>query len=145
MDATFQANTADASQINEFLRQKRKPRAHLACYPCRQRKVKCDYGTPCNRCVERDHASLCSYSPQPLRSFEEDARTSQANIDVPGIGGQSQEPMLNQIWIKLSLIESTLQEIKQIAKPPSQTTHKAEQNQVAETDHNSPDVRQPVL
>lgn len=35
-----------------------------ACWPCRQRKVKCDNKQPCENCVKRDHASLCSYNPK---------------------------------------------------------------------------------
>ena len=34
-----------------------------ACWPCRQRKVKCDNKQPCENCVKRDHAQLCSYRP----------------------------------------------------------------------------------
>ncbi|PBP17520.1 fungal specific transcription factor domain-containing protein [Diplocarpon rosae] len=35
-----------------------------ACWPCRQRKVKCDNQQPCENCVKRDHANLCSYNPK---------------------------------------------------------------------------------
>ena len=35
-----------------------------ACWPCRQRKVKCDNKQPCENCVKRDHAQLCSYKPK---------------------------------------------------------------------------------
>lgn len=34
-----------------------------ACWPCRQRKVKCDNKQPCENCVKRDHPQLCSYKP----------------------------------------------------------------------------------
>lgn len=34
-----------------------------ACWPCRQRKVKCDNKSPCDNCVRREHAQLCSYKP----------------------------------------------------------------------------------
>lgn len=34
-----------------------------ACWPCRQRKVKCDNKQPCENCVKREHAQLCSYKP----------------------------------------------------------------------------------
>jgi hypothetical protein len=38
--------------------------AGTACWPCRQRKVKCDNKHPCENCVKRDHANLCSYNPK---------------------------------------------------------------------------------
>ena len=37
--------------------------AGTACWPCRQRKVKCDNKSPCENCVKREHAQLCSYKP----------------------------------------------------------------------------------
>jgi Fungal Zn(2)-Cys(6) binuclear cluster domain. len=37
--------------------------AGTACWPCRQRKVKCDNKSPCENCVKREHPQLCSYKP----------------------------------------------------------------------------------
>ena len=37
--------------------------AGTACWPCRQRKVKCDNKQPCENCVKREHPQLCSYKP----------------------------------------------------------------------------------
>ena len=53
--------------VDEFLRKKRKAREHKACYPCRQRKVKCDLSRPCQTCRDRDHPELCSYHPPNKR------------------------------------------------------------------------------
>ncbi len=39
------------------------PAIGTACWPCRQRKVKCDNKQPCDHCVKRDHVQLCSYKP----------------------------------------------------------------------------------
>lgn len=38
-------------------------RPGTACWPCRQRKVKCDNKQPCENCVKREHPGLCSYKP----------------------------------------------------------------------------------
>uniref|UniRef100_A0A8H7TRS8 Zn(2)-C6 fungal-type domain-containing protein n=1 Tax=Bionectria ochroleuca TaxID=29856 RepID=A0A8H7TRS8_BIOOC len=60
-----------------------KPRiGRTACWPCRQRKVKCDNKQPCENCVKREHAQLCSYKPnkssaskaQPSASAENTSR-----------------------------------------------------------------------
>jgi hypothetical protein len=51
------------ADIDEILRRKRKAREYKACYPCRQRKVKCDQNVPCKTCVVREHPELCSYHP----------------------------------------------------------------------------------
>lgn len=40
------------------LRQKRKT---TSCWPCRDRKVKCDKGQPCQICVKRGYSDLCTY------------------------------------------------------------------------------------
>ena len=49
------------AQVDAIIRTKRKPREPKACYPCHTRKVKCDRNLPCDGCVKRDHAVLCSY------------------------------------------------------------------------------------
>jgi Fungal Zn(2)-Cys(6) binuclear cluster domain len=49
------------SHIDAIIRGKRKAREPKACYPCHTRKVKCDRNLPCDGCVKRDHADLCSY------------------------------------------------------------------------------------
>jgi hypothetical protein len=43
----------DREEVDEILRRKRKAREYKACYPCRQRKVKCDQTVPCKTCVGR--------------------------------------------------------------------------------------------
>ncbi|KAK0268852.1 hypothetical protein LTR35_015274 [Friedmanniomyces endolithicus] len=55
------------SDVDDFLRKKRKAREHKACYPCRQRKVRCDLSRPCRTCSDRDHPELCSYHPPNKR------------------------------------------------------------------------------
>ena len=40
-----------------------RPSSGTACWPCRQRKVKCDNQSPCENCVKREHPQLCSYRP----------------------------------------------------------------------------------
>ena len=60
---TTTAGAPPKSEVDDFLRRKRKVREHKACYPCRQRKVRCDLGRPCRTCVEREHPELCDYHP----------------------------------------------------------------------------------
>lgn len=57
------------AQVDAIIRGKRKAREPKACYPCHARKVKCDRNLPCDGCVKRDHADLCSYErPSKKRS-----------------------------------------------------------------------------
>lgn len=46
--------------IDRMLRLRRMSQAK-ACYPCRQRKVKCDHGQPCQTCQKRKHPEICKY------------------------------------------------------------------------------------
>ncbi|KAK4661148.1 uncharacterized protein QC763_704800 [Podospora pseudopauciseta] len=50
-------------EANRIIHSHRKVRYGTACWPCRQRKVKCDNKSPCENCVKREHPSLCSYKP----------------------------------------------------------------------------------
>ncbi|KAI9369850.1 hypothetical protein BJX61DRAFT_124410 [Aspergillus egyptiacus] len=60
------------AQVDAIIRAKRKAREPKACYPCHARKVKCDRKLPCDGCVKRDHANLCSYErPQKRRTGPE--------------------------------------------------------------------------
>ncbi|KAL3472510.1 hypothetical protein BJX99DRAFT_249589 [Aspergillus californicus] len=59
------------AQVDAIIRAKRKAREPKACYPCHARKVKCDRNLPCDGCVKRDHANLCSYErPSKRRTAE---------------------------------------------------------------------------
>ncbi|KAK8242473.1 fungal-specific transcription factor domain-containing protein [Phyllosticta capitalensis] len=61
--ATFNPQEASRHDVDEILRRKRKAREYKACYPCRQRKVKCDQAVPCKTCIAREHPELCTYHP----------------------------------------------------------------------------------
>lgn len=60
-------------QIDAIIRTKRKARQPKACYPCHARKVKCDRNQPCDGCVKRDHADLCSYERPSKKRFVADS------------------------------------------------------------------------
>lgn len=76
------------AQVDAIIRGKRKVREPKACYPCHARKVKCDRNLPCDGCVKRDHADLCSYE-RPSK------KRSQAFHDSP-VGASSSTPATEQ-------------------------------------------------
>ncbi|KAL7928281.1 hypothetical protein V8C35DRAFT_245147 [Trichoderma chlorosporum] len=51
----------EQSEIDRVLYLRRISQAR-SCYPCRQRKVKCDHGQPCQTCQKRGHPEICSYN-----------------------------------------------------------------------------------
>lgn len=59
------------AQVDAIIRTKRKAREPKACYPCHARKVKCDRNLPCDGCVKRDHAQLCSYERPTKRRAQD--------------------------------------------------------------------------
>ena len=97
------------SQIRQILRQKRKARERQACYPCRQRKVKCDRSTPCQRCVDRGHQALCSYQ-QP----------SKGRNATP-----THSPPSKPLWSKLETIETLVREVKSELSGHRETVNEA--------------------
>lgn len=84
----------DHEAIDRVLRQRVMSRGK-ACYPCRQRKVKCDHQQPCQTCQKRGHPEICTYDlrgdpttsrkdGQPIRSRRGVSNTSDAYLrDVP--------------------------------------------------------------
>lgn len=92
------------TEINQILRRKRKARERRACYPCRQRKVKCNYGTPCQRCIDRDHIELCTYQ-ETLRASD-----AESSRNPPTSSGDSLQA--TQLWSKLNTVEQCLRDIK---------------------------------
>lgn len=71
------------SQVDAIIRTKRKAREPKACYPCHARKVKCDRNLPCDGCVKRDHADLCSYE-RPVKK-----RSGAASGSADGAGASA--------------------------------------------------------
>ncbi|WRT67226.1 uncharacterized protein IL334_004192 [Kwoniella shivajii] len=57
-NAAFPSNSAPASQRA----QKRTKRQPISCYPCRDRKLKCDGKTPCGQCSKRHIDGQCHYA-----------------------------------------------------------------------------------
>lgn len=55
------APTPEQREIDRVLYLRRISQAR-SCYPCRQRKVKCDHGQPCRTCQKRGHPEICSYN-----------------------------------------------------------------------------------
>ena len=58
-----------------MLQQRRKQRESRACYPCRQRKVKCDGTQPCRTCRRRGHPEICAYDVSHSRNRSASAGT----------------------------------------------------------------------
>ncbi|KAK5310956.1 hypothetical protein LTR93_011874 [Exophiala xenobiotica] len=100
------------AQVNQILRRKRKPRERRACYPCRQRKVKCNYETPCQRCIDRDHVDVCSYQQGPTGSTETEPFPNPFHASHSSHGPDRAGPDRNQFWSKLRTVEVFLCDIK---------------------------------
>ncbi|KAF2404068.1 hypothetical protein EJ06DRAFT_535462 [Trichodelitschia bisporula] len=102
------------SDIDDVLRRKRKARGLKACYPCRQRKVKCSYESPCRTCSEREHPELCTYEMPAKRvniGYQPD------DLAAPPAPTSEWE----QLWKKLDSLERAItdvrRDIRKIAAP----------------------------
>ncbi|PHH55399.1 hypothetical protein CFIMG_000510RA [Ceratocystis fimbriata CBS 114723] len=67
-------------EANRIIHSHRKVRYGTACWPCRQRKVKCDNKQPCENCVKRDHPKLCSYKPNPRSNAPKSTASSDGSL-----------------------------------------------------------------
>ena len=102
------------SEIHQALLRKRKVRAQRACRPCRQRKVKCDNKSPCQRCLERGHADLCRYQ-QPVKRQEGEPSSPRRPSPPRAPAADTDKPSITQwtrFWSKLESVERLLQELK---------------------------------
>ncbi|KAI9833027.1 MAG: hypothetical protein M1819_003859 [Sarea resinae] len=115
------------SDVDEILHKKRKARDFKACYPCRQRKVKCDNRVPCRACKERNHPMLCQlHAPTKRPSSAVDGKSGdpkRARSTVsPSAAGDSRErgdlvsmPREDWNWLfsRLNTIEGSLFALKE--------------------------------
>lgn len=100
------------SDVDHILRKKRKAREHKACYPCRQRKVKCDLSRPCQTCRDREHPELCDYNPPNKRQTIDHAvmRTDEGAMQGGTVMlGRSEFEMLCQ---KLNGLEASIADLR---------------------------------
>lgn len=109
------------AEVDAIIRTKRKAREPKACYPCHTRKVKCDRNLPCDGCVKRDHADLCSYErPSKKRQVHPQTFVKQeggdgvrATIGV-GIGQTSTSMDANRVSMSRDDWESMCLKLKQM-------------------------------
>ncbi|KAF2720094.1 hypothetical protein K431DRAFT_249904 [Polychaeton citri CBS 116435] len=109
------------AEVDEFLRRKRKAREHKACYPCRQRKVKCDLSRPCQTCRDREHPELCNYNPPSKRQ----------NVDHDGAGpGFKQEDGSAGSYVTVGRAELDLlfQKLNNLEKSLADLRHEISRN-----------------
>jgi hypothetical protein len=107
--ANAHAQSVAHPEIVEILRRKRKTRGQRACYPCRQRKVKCDYQTPCEKCADRGHPELCSYQ-LPSKRLNSDSVTE--TIPPKSDPSKPVGPEWDWISTKIDNVEQSLEELK---------------------------------
>ncbi|KAF2759941.1 hypothetical protein EJ05DRAFT_484823 [Pseudovirgaria hyperparasitica] len=125
------------ADVDDILRRKRKAREYKACYPCRQRKVKCDQNVPCKTCIVREHPELCTYHPPT----ETHPPAKRAQIHPPSSGVELPNGIIDyaagtvtlsredwdRICAKLITMENSMSELRGSIKnlgdrtPPSQS------------------------
>ncbi|TPR00951.1 putative integral membrane protein [Aspergillus niger] len=83
-------------EIDRVLRMKRNQREARACYPCRQRKVKCDSTQPCRTCRRRGHPQICVYDQDSSGSKK--ARSTGQRRSSAASRGTNQTPTAEQAF-----------------------------------------------
>ncbi|KAF2402365.1 hypothetical protein EJ06DRAFT_507154 [Trichodelitschia bisporula] len=59
--APHDSPTHSNTELDSYIKSKRKPREKKACRVCRRRKVGCDQHQPCQNCIDRRYPELCVY------------------------------------------------------------------------------------
>lgn len=80
--------TPEQREIDRVLYLRRISQAR-SCYPCRQRKVKCDHGQPCRTCQKRGHPEICSYNvgtPEKRRGRRAKKAVADGTMTTPSQG-----------------------------------------------------------
>ncbi|KAJ9132118.1 hypothetical protein NKR23_g11454 [Pleurostoma richardsiae] len=80
----------DRESVQRVLRDRRRAHEARACYPCQQRKVKCDKSQPCRTCQRRGHPEICtSFDVQTSGSQQRrPGRDSSRRRTPPGMAGE---------------------------------------------------------
>src|ERR1700760_683784 len=97
--------------IATILPTKRKARSQRVCQPCRLRKVKSSYTSPCQTCIERGHPELCHYLPeQPSKRVY----MSVAPPLDPQTNDTQRQMLSKEKWIgdRISAVEAILKELR---------------------------------
>ncbi|KAF2230229.1 hypothetical protein EV356DRAFT_526864 [Viridothelium virens] len=102
------------SDVDEILRRKRKAREHKACYPCRQRKVKCTQEVPCKTCIDREHPELCTYHPPDKRRKTGSIGSGNNSVDAQSASSLVTLPRTDweRLCSKLETVEQSLSELR---------------------------------
>lgn len=104
-------NGPTRADVDDIIKRKRKVREHKACYPCRQRKVRCDSNIPCRTCIERNHADICTWNPPSKRvdtGSTHDAPNGDGHNEPVTIAGDEWD----RICTKLNTIERAITDLK---------------------------------
>ncbi|WWC89946.1 uncharacterized protein L201_004875 [Kwoniella dendrophila CBS 6074] len=75
------------SSPSDYPPAKRAKRQQISCFPCRERKLKCDGKIPCAQCSRRHIDGQCKYADRIRRR----GRGKKVNSDGQGGGGESEE------------------------------------------------------
>ncbi|KAI1362788.1 fungal-specific transcription factor domain-containing protein [Xylaria arbuscula] len=67
-------------QASHIIHSHRKVRYGTACWPCRQRKVRCTNDLPCENCIKREHPQLCNYKPNRSSASKQASMSSGAGL-----------------------------------------------------------------
>lgn len=86
--STFSILDPDGTHDGQVRAQRRNRRVFV-CIPCHRRKLKCDKGQPCSRCVQCGAADECVYQPLPLPPQPEPTPTPEPEVPPPAASSSS--------------------------------------------------------
>lgn len=125
-------SSTEKLEIDRVLRRRRLSQVK-SCYPCRQRKVRCDHTQPCQTCQKRGHPEICAYgidAPDMRRvrrskmgsiPARQTRQTQESSPDRPSpFANVSQSPPVRDQTIELAPPAQTYCEISNDGEPAAQ-------------------------
>lgn len=98
----------------EGMRRKRRAvaKGQKACNPCRLRKVKCSYESPCRVCVNREHVELCVYEA-PLKRINLEPASGTPVMTPPAEARLTSRDEWDALCNRITQLEQGLQATRQ--------------------------------
>jgi len=94
-------------------------RGQKACNPCRQRKVRCSYESPCQTCADRQHPELCQYDAPLSKRVQLGAGSDGSprvvpSESLPTAGDDGSEPAgeWDSLLAKIDRLEESLRDVR---------------------------------
>ncbi len=135
---------------------RKRQRVRLSCLECRRRKLSCDRGFPCERCIKSDTPERCAYETRPglappaknglsqaaLSTLDSSRLSFPATADHRKDGGPREADRVRRLELEVAQLRNLFS--RQLGSDGSTTLNEGSPQKVDAKRHHPPDARRPV-